>query len=83
LATVNNTKINITVYPNPAQSVIHVVTDIPAQRINLVDMTGRVVLSNINPTTQTGIDVSTLNKGIYFVQVITDKGTAVSRVVVK
>jgi len=57
------------IYPNPASDLIHFVTnyDVPVQ-FNIIDFNGRVVFSG-SAENNSEIDVSGLNRGIYFVQV--------------
>ena len=62
----------VTIYPNPAHDIIIVETRLIAsvQSIELYDITGRKILSS----TETEINVSALESGIYFVNVLTDNG---------
>jgi len=61
------------VYPNPASEKLHVVFDLVGQsEIEIIDMTGR----HVNKTyydaagfTNYSLDISSLNKGVYFVRV--------------
>ena len=59
--------VTISVYPNPAHNFIHVETMCTSslQRIDLYDITGRKVLS----TTETEINVSELESGVYFIRI--------------
>jgi hypothetical protein len=71
------------VYPNPATDLIHVVFDQNGPTdINLIDMTGRVIHSTRYQGagfTDYSLDISSLNPGIYFVQVGTGMNSKVLR----
>ena len=62
---------NFNIYPNPATSEVKITSAINGEaEINIFDMTGRCVknirVANINDAT---IDVSDINKGVYFINV--------------
>ena len=67
---------NLTVYPNPANESIHVETNCELQRIGVYDVTGKLMISS----TETEINVSDLESGIYFVNILTDKGCATKKI---
>lgn len=63
----------LSVYPNPVSNILyirkHALLDV--QRVQVRDMQGRIVAGEQN---QHSVDVSQLPKGLYFVQVVTNKG---------
>jgi len=70
---------NITIYPNPSNGsfVIEATTN-EKQALEIFDVTSKMVLSqSING--KTSIDVSTLDNGIYFVQVKTKENTSTKK----
>ena len=69
---------DVTVYPNPAQNLIIIRTndDTPLQRIDLYDVTGQLIISS----TETEINVSELESGIYFVSILTEKGAVTKKI---
>ncbi|MFM7023063.1 MAG: LamG-like jellyroll fold domain-containing protein [Flavobacteriales bacterium] len=59
----------LTIYPNPATSTVNL--NIPqATKVVLMDAAGKTVLSLYNPTSQ--IDLSSLNAGLYFMNVYSE-----------
>lgn len=73
--TSNDYKNFVSLYPNPVQDVLKVANESNStiNSILISDNNGRIVL---NATSfENGIDVSGLQKGIYFVKITTDKGT--------
>lgn len=56
----------ISVYPNPASSVVNFTTNEPVQAYQVINIAGEVMLTGTNAST---IDVSTLVAGIYFIEV--------------
>ncbi|MES2762779.1 MAG: T9SS type A sorting domain-containing protein [Bacteroidota bacterium] len=59
------------VYPNPASNALKVSVpdDQKIDKINIIDITGKIILSDNQET----IDISDLKPGLYFIKVLTDK----------
>ena len=69
--------LNLTAYPNPTTGVINVEynSKTPVQ-FNIINMLGENIFSQkTNNTKNTTINISNLNKGLYFLQMITDSKT--------
>ena len=71
---------DLDVYPNPAQDFIRVETMCTSslQRIDLCDITGKLIISS----TDTEINVSELKSGMYFVNILTEKGVVTKKVTI-
>ena len=61
---------DVAVYPNPAQDFIIIRTNDDSQRIDIYDVTGKLMISS----TETEINVSELKSGMYFVNILTNNG---------
>jgi hypothetical protein len=72
LGTEKLTVSRLIIYPNPANSILNIQTDLAIDSITITDISGRTttVPSSVNNT----IDVSTLSDGIYFVTFTTKDG---------
>lgn len=71
----------IMVYPNPASKEIYIDTASPLLNIELVDLTGRIVLSEtINPMNT--IQIGHLINGCYFLKIQTSKSTLIKKIVI-
>lgn len=72
----------ISVYPNPASSVINIAAE-GMQNITIIDMTGRVVMSkDVNSNFET-IDAEGFAKANYMVRIATADGVVVKNVIVE
>lgn len=61
------------VYPNPTNGVVNIQSTVSAvNNVKIVDLTGKEMMN----TNATKIDVSSLSKGIYFIQVTLENGTS-------
>jgi len=96
IETITNDELQITVYPNPTEGVLHVETQCIAslQNIEVFDVMGRMVytvktrllrqaqqpLASLQDDTTT-LDISHLPSGIYFVRIQTEDGAVVRKVV--
>lgn len=61
------------VYPNPAKGQVSIKTDKEIERVNLVDLSGRMVSSQFG--NQNSMDISNLSSGIYIVNVVCADGS--------
>jgi len=79
-ASVNETLENsFNMYPNPALSTLNIQTAINIKSISIYDLLGKAVLK----TTQKNIDVTTLNTGVYFLNIETESRQRVLKKFVK
>jgi len=73
----NNT-IQYSLYPNPCTNMLQVArSDNDAATITITDLSGKVVYTQPSYTGQTGIEVSNLAAGQYFLKIVTAKGTGI------
>jgi len=73
---------NITVYPNPSNSIISIQNlnpSIKIKAVNLIDLTGRLLYQqqNANP-----IQVKPYAKGVYFLKIKNEMGTAIQKKII-
>lgn len=70
-------------YPNPAASQVRFDTSIGmADELVVIDISGKIVLSQMSFDMTKALDISTLPSGSYFVKVVTDKQSIVKRLTV-
>lgn len=71
IAEVSANSIHLSIVPNPAVSEATLITDVHFKQARVFDALGNLVMTqDANSTYKTTIDVSKLNAGIYFVQII-------------
>ena len=70
-------KVNI--YPNPAQNILNINSDIFINSVQVYDVLGRLVLQENNPTNQ--LDVSKISNGLLFVKLETDIGIITKKII--
>ena len=75
----DNAMVMISVYPNPTQDVIFVGANdgLPIQQVEVFNVTGQKVISS----TETEINVSALESGMYFVRVTADDRIVIRSIV--
>lgn len=60
-------------FPNPTSNVLNIKATEAVESLTVTDMSGRIIKTiNSNNTNQERIDVSDLNSGIYFIQVVSN-----------
>lgn len=72
------TEININIYPNPSNGMININTNETIENINITDVNGKLVR---HQTDNSPIDLSQNSKGIYFVNITTEKGVINKKIV--
>jgi hypothetical protein len=84
------TKGDVVIYPNPATSFVNIdlkASQRTAYTVQLMDMSGRVVLQNANTAVSginhTGLDVSGMPKGIYFLRISSTTGSYVQKLIIR
>lgn len=74
----------ISVYPNPAKNLVSVVNTGTGilQNIRITDLNGRVVktIERLN-VAETQIDIANLNTGIYFMEIQSDQGKVIKKII--
>ena len=73
----------ITVYPNPGNGVIHIISDENILSVVVFDMTGRVIKTEEPSGMNHIIEGSGWEKGVYFIKVNTPKGQLVKRILIQ
>jgi hypothetical protein len=58
----------ITIFPNPASSVLSVISDVEIQKVEVINTLGAVVLSQNAGAADLRIDISQINPGMYFLR---------------
>lgn len=83
-AGINEENINLSMFPNPAQSELNIETESNIQFINIYNTNGEIskTQKELNSTSTT-INISDLSPGIYMVYTATVKGVNISKLVVE
>ena len=69
------------IYPNPANQFINVeLSQLEEIRINIIDATGKLLISKGCNSVMNEIDISEFPKGIYLVQVTSKKGNTIRKI---
>ena len=58
------------IYPNPAENVLHVQSENGNSTYNIYDISGKVYSSINSTSSNSSLDISSLSSGIYFIQCI-------------
>jgi sugar lactone lactonase YvrE len=71
----------VSLYPNPASTFINIELEDIAARVTILDMNGKILQSENILDIKTTINISNLVRGIYLMQITTDKGTVSKKIV--
>ncbi len=72
------------VYPNPVNNIVNISNDgaIQINKIVICDLNGRTVKTlNLDSVPETQVNVSELNSGLYFMNIATNEGIAIKKIV--
>ena len=72
----NNEVSYLRLYPNPAQSTLHIEGNVKGGQVSIYDLTGRKVYQSIF---HTEIPVNQLNDGLYFLSITTNEGQVITQ----
>ena len=73
----------IKIYPNPAADRLYIETPFAKSLIRIVDLLGTNVFKGTIEEIKTGINISDINPGIYFIRVESSKNLVVKKIIVK
>jgi uncharacterized repeat protein (TIGR01451 family) len=79
----NNIDTSMSIYPNPTTSSINIESRSSIKTIELFDVYGRLLQTNLQDDATAKLDLSQRAEGIYFVKITSDKGQRVEKVVKK
>lgn len=78
---IHNLDNNITIYPNPTNSVINIRCNSIIKTIELYDIQGRLLETGIEETDNTAFDISSKQNGIYFLKITSENGSKVEKII--
>ena len=73
---------SLTIFPNPAQSVFQFETDMEINKVEIMDVTGRILKTNII-NNERQIDISQFNSGIYFAVFYTKEFIIIRKIIIE
>ncbi|MDB4088526.1 YCF48-related protein [Flavobacteriales bacterium] len=77
----NEEKLKLSIYPNPTSGIFSIeVENSELNYVRLIDINGRELIKS---TTKSSFDISAYSSGVYFLEIGTNKGKAVKRIVKK
>jgi hypothetical protein len=69
------------VYPNPASTEITINSTDNVTNVSIYDVTGKEVYTSAKPSTIQKVDVSSFNRGMYILEVVTDNKKSVKKLI--
>jgi Concanavalin A-like lectin/glucanases superfamily/Secretion system C-terminal sorting domain/Ig-like domain CHU_C associated len=73
---------NIKMYPNPTNNIVTVeVNDLTNAKLQVVDITGKILMNQALNTSSNTVDVTQLPTGMYFFKVTSNEGTTTNKIV--
>ena len=72
---------SISVAPNPTNSIIDIRSNTTIKSIELFDIHGRVLQTNLVNENETTINISDKSNGVYFLKITSDKGVKVEKII--
>ncbi len=82
-ANVIENSIEVSVYPNPASSVLNFNTSEIVSTVSIISTDGKILSTTDVNGTSGSVDVSVLNAGVYFYEVVTENGNVVRNTFIK
>lgn len=76
----DNTSLEFSIYPNPSDNVISIVSESAIEAVNIYTLQG-ILIKNVSEIDR--IDISHLSAGIYFIEVLSEKGRSIQKFIKK
>ena len=70
--------LNVKVFPNPANSIINIKSIHEIKCVEICDLSGKIIMKTFNP--KSGVDISSVQKGVYFLKISLDSGIVVKQI---
>lgn len=70
------------VYPNPTNGIFQINTESPV-KLTVVDMLGKTIYQSENITSESLIDLSGFQKGVYLAKIVSENGLSTEKVILK
>jgi hypothetical protein len=67
-------KAGIVLFPNPVHETLYITGLQGSNSINVIDVTGRKIITKINTGTSAQIDAGNLSRGVYYIEIINANG---------
>ena len=77
---IDATDLSIDVYPNPAGSIVNISSSEEINHIRVIDVTGRILQDTAASGTIQALNISSLQNGLYFLQISTSAGVLTERI---
>lgn len=79
----NSLETAVKIYPNPAKNQFTLKSDVSLEKLTIYDVRGRMVsnLDLLEMSHEKTVDISSLASGVYMVQITSDKGSTVKKLV--
>lgn len=78
LSTTSKAAFEFSTYPNPVKDVLNINTKEPLQKISVIDLLGRTVLT---PNVSKEVNLSSLNKGVYILSLESANGISTKKII--
>lgn len=72
---------SIKIFPNPAVDFVKIQSKHTFKSIELFDVQGRILQTSMENKKETAVDLSKQSKGIYFLKIITEKGSKIEKII--
>ncbi len=72
---------NLNVYPNPVSDKLYITTQSNINKVEIYNTLGQAVKSINMSTNRASVNVADLQPGVYMVRILTNKGTATSKII--
>jgi len=71
---------NVNVFPNPTVDIVHLNADLEIQEVYLLDISGKVIVSELVNSKIHQLNMSELTAGLYFLRIKTDKAITTKKI---
>ena len=70
---------DVQLYPNPTNSIINLKSSHEIKSVEVCDLSGKLIMKTINP--KNSVDISSVQKGMYYLKISLDNGLIVNKII--
>jgi Secretion system C-terminal sorting domain len=77
----NELDVNLRIYPNPVINTLSIEAKVTILKIELIDINGRVILSQSVNNNATNVNLESISSGVYLLKANTNEGTSTQKII--
>ena len=83
LGSVQDYETSFSFYPNPVKDILYIQNKNNIFSLEIIDINGKIILSQIDKAKEIQVDISAISKGIYFIKIQDKEGSYTEKIIIE